>query len=112
MVRPKRSKEKTLHAAGLALKNAMNNEELLVPLSNYGYNREKLQEGLALYETAQRLHAEQVSAYGDQFTATDKVKAKWQQARQAYMPLVKVASIALHATPQLLEQLGIVVKRH
>lgn len=95
MIPSKKSIEKLFLSAHLTIENALNDDELLLPLNKYGYNGEKLQEGRALYESAQKLHLRQRAAYGEQFTATDALKALWKQAKEAYMPLVKLARIAL-----------------
>lgn len=81
--------------AKVAIQNALENEEVLDKLDDFGYNRIKLEAGLALLEKADSLHRKQQTEYGEKLAATTEVENLLVRANGEYMRYVKVARVAL-----------------
>ncbi|MGM0444129.1 MAG: hypothetical protein ACQEQV_08090 [Fibrobacterota bacterium] len=69
--------------------------EIAQALAVYGYTAERIAEGVALGEEAQRLIAAQKREYGEKLAATDELYAAREEAYDAYITALKVARIAL-----------------
>jgi hypothetical protein len=80
--------------AGNAINNALSNEPIKEALAEYGYDDEKLKEGLSMFQRANELHLKQLKEYGEQFTATDAVNDARQALNDVYLKHLKVARMA------------------
>lgn len=87
--------DERLLAAQLAVENALNDVEILAELSLFGYDEAKLTVGRTLCQEAQTLVNQQKVEYGEQYEATEELKAAREEANKAYMRTLKVARIAL-----------------
>jgi hypothetical protein len=77
-----------------AITNAMGNKEISLALAGYGYDKKRLQDGLSLCEKVEQLNAVKHEEYGEQYEATDALKAARVEANKLYMKHVKLARIA------------------
>lgn len=87
--------EKTLEQVRIALRNAMDDPQLLSTLSLYGYGMERLQEGMAYYETA---NAQLQSQNDANFAKTKTLRSfekNWETARFYLQSDLKVAQFVL-----------------
>lgn len=91
----KNSIEDRLLEAEVAIKNSLDDTEILADLTNFGYNEAKLNVGKKLQEEADKLNKKQIAEYGDQYAATNEVGQAWDNADKAYMRALKVARVAL-----------------
>lgn len=98
--------ERLAHAE-LALNNAKDLPDLLADLSLSGYDEVKLDEGLALLDTAQEAVRTQDREYGEQLDASDELSAEAKEARKLYMRHVKLARVVLEDDRGLQEDLGL-----
>ena len=86
--------EDRLLAAQIAIDNSLSDAEIQPFLAEYGYDAAKIGAGKALYDTAQDLHQIQIKEYGEQYAATDELKAKWDKGNAVYMRHIKVSRVA------------------
>jgi hypothetical protein len=84
-----------LQRAQVAIDNALANADVLGYLADYGYTAERIQAGQTLYRRALELQQKQKAEYGDQFAATDALRAAWDKASAIYIQHIKVARVAL-----------------
>lgn len=98
--------ERLAHAE-LALNNAKDLPDILADLSLQGYDEPKLDEGLALLDTAQTAVRTQDREHGEQLDATDDLSAEAKAARKLYMRHVKLARVVLVDDRGLQEDLGL-----
>ncbi len=84
-----------LMAAQVAIDNALSDAGIRDAMGMFGYDEEKLTSARALYDEALALVSKQKAEYGEQFEATETVRAAWDEANAAYMRTLKVARIAL-----------------
>lgn len=108
---PNQSIDARLLAAQVAIENALNDTEVQGYLSQYGYDDARLNEGKALYDSAQTMHQKQKAEYGDQFAATEAVQTALENANAEYMRLVKVARVALKGDRAAFQKLDLNGKR-
>lgn len=97
-----------LNFANVALNNSINDPEILNLVSNFGYTKEKLEEGLNLYKAAVDIVNTRTRLAGAQYQATEELKVKEKLAREAYQNLAKVARAVFKQDQARLAQLGIV----
>jgi hypothetical protein len=95
MSKLKVSLEDRLHAADLAIGGALADADVQSHLSAFNWDAQRIQQGKALYNTAQQLVQKQRAEYGDQYNATEALNAVWKEADAAYMRYLKVARVAL-----------------
>ncbi|WP_420577038.1 hypothetical protein [Ekhidna sp.] len=81
--------------AKTALENAKNVTPVNASLALFGYDSAKLDEGMALYTTANDLNEKQKKEYGEQFQATDALHVSRAELKALYMRHLKIARIAL-----------------
>ncbi len=93
--KPTLSIDARLLAAQVAIDNALANPDILAALQVFGYDLTKLTAGRALYDEVLPLVNQQKLEYGEQYEATETVKAVWAEADAAYMRTLKVARVAL-----------------
>ena len=82
-----------LNAAYTAITNARNTEPLLETLTEWGYDKERLDQGMALYDAAQAIFQQHAVEFAEQLEATDAKHEKWQLASKPYMRYLKLARI-------------------
>lgn len=87
--------DQQLAAAHLALSNARSDSELSEALALFGYDGTRLDAGMALYTAAAQAQQQQALEYGEQYAASDALRAAWEDAQANYGRYVKVARIAL-----------------
>ena len=94
-----------------AITNALNNEPIRASFAVYGYDENRLNTGLGLYENAATLQNRHKKEYGEQFAATDALNLAKAEANKLYMTHVKVARIALNGNRSAEESLQLGHKR-
>ena len=96
MPRKKRrqSIEDRLLAAQVAIDNSLNLPGVSKELSQYGYDKKKIELGKGLYNHAVKVVTRQKAEYGDQFEATKVLKQAWDVSDDAYMSSLKVSRVA------------------
>jgi tRNA-dihydrouridine synthase len=104
--------EYQLSFAGNATHNALSNEPIKKALSVYGYDEEKLKEGMSLYQKANALHLKQIKEYGEQFAATDAVMAAREALNNVYLKHLKIARIAFRNMRGINQELLLDGRRH
>jgi len=93
--KPTLSIDARLLAAQVAIDNALANPDILAALEIFNHGVTKLTVGRTLYEEVLPLVNQQKLEYGEQYEATETVKALWAEADAAYMRTLKVARVAL-----------------
>jgi hypothetical protein len=111
MGKPKYGIDERLMAAQVAIDNTLNDEGVLDAVSVFGYDREKLIAARKLHDEARELVSKQKVEYGEQYEATETVRAAWDEANAAYMRALKVARIALRGNTKADAALGLSGKR-
>lgn len=89
------SADERLLRAHVAIENAITDADIQNEMSEYGYTREKLEKGMALYNEARALVIDQRDQYGAQHDSTEVINNTWKDADDRYMKTLKVARIAL-----------------
>ena len=89
-----RPPEERLDRARVALDNAQTDPALQDGLAAFGYDAARLQEGQGLLAAAQGAQEAHAAEYGDQYAATDELRAARETAETTYMRHVKVARVA------------------
>ncbi len=82
-----------------AIANALEHEKVRMALESFGYDLEKLEEGLSLYEKADSLNGRQQREYNEQKASTHALTTARREADKQYMLHLKVARIALRDNP-------------
>jgi hypothetical protein len=103
--------ENVLSSARVAIENAQTNEEIKGFIINYGYDDERLQEGLELLKTADDLYQAQKSKRGEQITVSNQLQEKFDHAYNLYIGYVKLARLVLKDDPGAITTLGLVGER-
>ena len=93
--------------AHTAIENALSLDNIFMPLKDFGYTRSRIQAGRKLYQALQTAQLQQRAAYGNQITATAALNTAWDNAREAYMPQLKVARIAFKGDVATATELGL-----
>jgi hypothetical protein len=101
-----------IQSAGNAINSALNNEEVLEMLSRYGYGREKLLEGQALWEKTKEMVTFQTKEYGDQYSQKAEVERLFGEYYPQYMVYLKLARIAFQDNHGFLYSLRATGKRN
>ena len=87
--------------AHTALNNALQSPEVLAALSKYGYDEAKIQQGLALYETALAQHAAHDQAAGKKLAATQVYNDAWRIAHSEHYAVHRhLARLVLKDDPE------------
>jgi hypothetical protein len=86
--------ESLLADAHVALTNAKTDTDLPAVLTPFGYDAERVDEGLVLLDAARTAYEAQKAEYADQYAATDALNAAAAAARAAYVRHVKLARVA------------------
>ena len=90
----------TIDGKLLFAKNAITNGRKNVAaissiITDYGYDTNAMNAGMALYETVNTLHIKQKKEYGEQYAATDSFQVARAGMNKTYMRHLKLARIAL-----------------
>ncbi len=102
---------KKLHQYEDGILGAINNTEIAAAMAAYGYNAARMQEGKALVEKANRLMAEHVKTYGQQYEATSVSNRLFEKAYADYMVMLKVTRVAFKGNSAFLNQINATGKR-
>lgn len=94
-----------------ALRNARSDDDLQTALAPFGYDDDRLGEGLALLSTAQDQYHQQQIEYAEQYQATADLQEKAAAARATYMRHLKLARVAFKAGTLGHKKLGLSGKR-
>ncbi|UXP31641.1 hypothetical protein N6H18_14930 [Reichenbachiella agarivorans] len=92
-----------------AITNGRDVDAISSVLTEYGYDAETMNSGMALYETADALHVKQKLEYGEQYAASDEFRIARAALNKTYMRHIKLARIALKgnkATEEALQLSG------
>ncbi len=90
--------EKTLNQARNALSNATNDPQIAAILARCGYDAERLQEGLALYQAARDTLQIQGDSRFNKVHATERLQSYWKEAQFHYQQDLRAARVALKQT--------------
>jgi len=105
--RPTFSIAERLNTARVAIANSLADEEIQSLVGEYGYSPEKLNAGMALYESALAAVNAQKAAEGAQQQATTELKTAEKDARDAYQALAKVSRAIFKDDKARLTALGL-----
>ncbi len=94
LMKTKRELATLLAESRIALMNARNEADLQAVLQPFGYNPVRLDEGLALIESAETEAFQQENKYAERSVATLALQDKGAAARAAYVRHVKLARVA------------------
>ncbi len=103
--------DERLMAAQVAIDNTLSDAGIREAVGIFGYDEAKLNAARALHDEARALVSKQKVEYGEQFEATETVRAAWDEANAAYMRALKVARIALRGNTKAQTALGLSGKR-
>jgi hypothetical protein len=103
----KRNIEEKLILYQLALKNALEDEEVTTLVAAYGYDTVKLNEGMALYTAADTLMREQKARYSDQYKATKEFNTLIMECRPTFDEHYGLARLALRDETSSYNMLGL-----
>ncbi len=78
----------------IALTNAAADTGLLEELSHFGYDAQRIGEGIALHGKVTELFAQQKKEFGEQLAASAELSVAFEKAHIAYMKSVKIARMA------------------
>ncbi len=106
-IRPKNSISKNLNASKVAITNTKGDAEIQAAVAGFGYHPVKMDEGLALYSSAEASVSAQVAAAGAQRTASAEMLKTWKIANTAYQDLAKVSRAIFIKKPAFLTTLGV-----
>ncbi len=107
MSNPRKELSYLLSFWNVALTNGISHEGLATRLSKYGYSREKIEEGLALYKKATKLTFLHTSVQGQKLGATDDFHKAREAAHEAYIRYSKIGRIAIKDNRRILTELGL-----
>ena len=100
-----------LREAHITYTNLLNNPTHIAVLENYGISQSKINDGLQQVKQIEDLYVKQLEKKGEaQQTTLDRDRA-FDNLMNWYSDFRSIARIALYEAPQLLEAMGIVVKR-
>ena len=100
-----------LHNARILYTNLLNSPEALAVMAEFGYTVEKLNNELRDVNEVENLHSKQLSETGGAQQSTVERDKAFDELYKWYSSFRAIARIALYETPQLLESLGISLKR-
>jgi hypothetical protein len=101
-----------LHQIENGIAGVSNSPEIQAKMTAFGYTPEKIEQGKALLENAQRMTAVQVGGYSNQYAATDELDKEWIGTYSKYMVTVKVTRIAFKGRPDLLVKFRVTGRRN
>lgn len=84
-----------LAAAEQAINNSLASPVIMQSVGEYGYDEARFKVGSGLLTTAHASAGEQTGEFGDQLNATDAKDVAREAANDAYLPLFKVAKVAV-----------------
>jgi hypothetical protein len=100
-----------LRSARILYTNILETPQALEIMANYGYAAERLQEELQNVEEIERLHVKQLSGKSEAQRTTQKRDEAIDELCNWFSDFRAIARVALYDDPQLLEALGITMKR-
>jgi hypothetical protein len=83
--------DRELNHADLALKSALNEEDVKQAILRLGYDEERLQEGVAIYQKAYNALESLKEKHKAQIIAANRLKEKARECRKHYMKVVRLA---------------------
>lgn len=107
MSKTKRTLAEKLLSAQVAIDNAISDVEIKTLLTDYGYDDVRLAEGKALLDNVNQLQQTHQKEYGDQYEATNALKAIWDSANNEYMRFIKISRVALKNELAISQKLGL-----
>ena len=109
-VKPKTIADRLANAS-TAINNTLSSPDLLALLAEFGYNEERLKEGLFLQRQAEKAHDTQRTEYGEQYAASEAVNAGQAIAEKQARRILKIARIALKADAEAARKLKLFAKK-
>ncbi len=91
-----------LQQVRLGIENAQAVPEIADALTVYGYGTDRFVTGSALLSTAESLEAVQKKEYGEQYKATESLRAAWDAADKVYSTYRKLTKLALRDDKKML----------
>lgn len=91
-----------LQQVRLGIENAQAVPEIAAALAVYGYGADRFITGSALLSTAESLEAVQKKEYGEQYKATEALRAAWDAADKVYSTHRKLTKLALRDDKKML----------
>jgi hypothetical protein len=95
MLKTENRLEELMSTGRIMIENALADEEILKLMNQYGYDRMKVREGMALYEEAALLFNEQKIVYDRQLEAMEDMHQAWAESDTCYKKAMKAAQTAL-----------------
>ncbi len=102
-----KSLEDRLFDAKKAAHNAFSSQEIRLLLEKYGYEKNRLKQGISLCETAEKCLLEQRTKKGELGSIIHAFDIAREKADKTYLPYMKVARIALQGDNSTLQKLNL-----
>ena len=96
-----------LQDAGLFIENAIETPPIQEAFASVGREPKHFEEGRAMLDEGRRLHEKQQDEYGDQYAATERLRAMEDAARDRYMRHYGFAEAAFRDDPDAQSALGL-----
>ena len=77
-----------------AIHSVLANDEIMRLLSRYGYGRERITEGCDKADRVNKMIAEQIKEYGDQYSVSETIAQTFDAAYARYVVSIKLSRIA------------------
>ena len=91
-----KSLTKSMAEIGLAINGTLSNPTILALMAPFGYTEARIRaEGLAKYDTMKMEISNSQKEYGEQYSAYSEMTMLWDKNREIYMPILRIARIAL-----------------
>jgi hypothetical protein len=96
-----------MNRSRVLINNVIDDETIKSALLEYGYDKNRINEGKTMYEECQQLIQEKNRMYRQQYHATVKLRKIGKETYSLYMDLFKLAKRALKDNEGLSERLGV-----
>ncbi|WPP51379.1 hypothetical protein [Catalinimonas niigatensis] len=105
------NQDKLTHLMSMAIYNALNDPDILRPLSKLSYDTKALREGEKLCNQFKELIEQQGDAQRLAKEATRNLQATRQHLQQKYLQHLSIARVIFKEQPQMIQELGLKGKR-
>lgn len=103
--------ESRLERFGKAITLSLKDKELRQYAGNYGYNKERLEKGKALFEKAERLYQEHKSKLAEQMEISRLFYRLREKAHKTYLHIIETCRLAFANQPSIIDRLQLKGKR-
>ncbi len=105
--KPKKTISDSLTGAKLALTNSTGDPEIPILVARFGFDRTRLDEGMAIYDAADRAVDQSAAANGGQKLATDALFKARKKAMTSYQDLSTIVKLLVKGNQGALSKLGL-----